>query len=67
MIIFPKWKLIDLASREEFRTESMSLAEARKRNKEYEDIGSTLDWIPAPEGMNEDDQDNLLRDLLGVA
>lgn len=61
-----KWKLIDLASGEVFRAESMTLAEARKRNKEYEDIGSTLAWLPAPRTASPEEQQALLCELLGV-
>jgi hypothetical protein len=41
-----KYKLIDLASREQFKLEFLSAEEADRRNQEYEDIGSMLSWEP---------------------
>lgn len=66
-ITLPNWKLIDLASREEFRTEAISITEAKKRNREYESIGSTLAWLPAPRPTKPEDTQKLLRELLGLA
>lgn len=63
----PTWKLIDLASREEFRFERISITEAKKRNREYEAIGSTLAWLPAPRpASSPEQQQELLASLLGT-